>query len=91
MKVLEQNGDTINYSLPMTVNSKGKLKFTVSGSALTRFKKDIYGIANIDNLSGDEKKKAEKYLNSTPEEVYEYLRSGKGGSTGNGKYVWYLG
>ena len=73
VKILEQNGDTINYSLPMTVNSKGKLKFTVSGSALTRFKKDIYGITNIDNLSGDEKKKAEKYLNSTPEEVYEYL------------------
>ena len=84
VKVLEQNGDTINYSLPMTVNSKGKLKFTVSGSALTRFKKDIYGITNIDNLSGDEKKKAEKYLNSTPEEVYEYLRSGKGGPQGTG-------
>ena len=31
IKVLETNGDTINYSLPMTVNSKGKLKFTVSG------------------------------------------------------------
>ena len=84
VKVLEQNGETKNYSLPMTVNSKGKLKFTVSGSALTRFKKDIYGIANIDNLSGDEKKKAEKYLNSTPEEVYEYLRSGKGGPQGTG-------
>lgn len=84
VKILEQNGDTINYSLPMTVNSKGKLKFTVSGSALTRFKKDIYGITNIDNLSGDEKKKAEKYLNSTPEEVYEYLRSGKGGPQGTG-------
>ena len=84
VKVLEQNGDTINYSLPMTVNSKGKLKFTVSGSALTRFKKDIYGITNIDNLSGDEKKKAEKYLNSTPEKVYEYLRSGKDGPQGTG-------
>ncbi len=53
------------------------MNFTVSGSSLARFKKDIYGITNIDNLSGDEKKKAEKYLNSTPEEVYEYLRSGK--------------
>lgn len=82
IKVLETNGDTINYSLPMTVNSKGKLKFTVSGSSLARFKKDIYGITNIDNLSGDEKKKAEKYLNSTPEEVYEYLRSGKNGPQG---------
>ena len=68
----------------MTVNSKGKLKFTVSGSSLARFKKDIYGITNIDNLSGDEKKKAEKYLNSTPEEVYEYLRSGKNGPQGTG-------
>ena len=35
VKTLEENGDTITYSLPLTVNSKGKLKFTVSGSALT--------------------------------------------------------
>ena len=84
VKTLEENGDTITYSLPLTVNSKGKLKFTVSGSALTRFKKDIYGITKIDTLSKDEKKKAEKYLNSTPEEVYEYLKSGKNGPQGTG-------
>ncbi len=84
VKTLEENGDTIMYSLPLTVNSKGKLKFTVSGSALTRFKKDIYGITKIDTLSKDEKKKAEKYLNSTPEEVYEYLKSGKNGPQGTG-------
>lgn len=39
VKVLEQNGDTINYSLPYDSKQQGKLKFTVSTTkALTRFK-----------------------------------------------------
>lgn len=78
IQLLESNGDKINYDLPLTVNSKGKLKFTESGSALTRFKKDIYGIVRIDDLTGEEKKQAEKHLNAAPEEVYEYLRTGEG-------------
>lgn len=84
IQLLESNGDEITYDLPLRINGKGKLVFTESGSALTRFKKDIYGITNIDNLSGDEKKQAEKWLNSSPEEVYEYLRMGTNGPTGTG-------
>lgn len=84
IQLLESNGDTISYNLPLTVNSKGKLEFTESGSALTRFKKDVYSIGNIDNLTGDDKKKAEKWLNSTPEEVYEFLRTGADGPVGTG-------
>lgn len=85
IQLLEQNGDTINYDLPLTVNSNGEIKFTESGSALTRFKKDIYGIIRVDDLTGDEKKQAERWLNSTPEEVYEYLRTGVNGPTGTGR------
>lgn len=84
INTLEANGDEIIYDLPLTVNSNGKLKFTESGSALTRFKKDIYGIGNLDDMKGEEKKKAEKWLNSSPEEVYEYLRKGTDGPTGTG-------
>ena len=84
IKVLEKNGDEINYDLPLKVDSKGNLKFTESGSSLTRFKKDIYGIVKLDSLSGDEKTQAEQWLNSTPEQVYEYLRSGKDGPSSVG-------
>ena len=85
IKLLEYNEDSIIYNLPLKLDSKGNLKFTESGSSLTRFKKDIYGIVNFDKLEDDEKKKAELWLNSTPQEVYEYLRVGENGPAGVGK------
>lgn len=85
IKLLEENGDKINYDLPLTVNGKGKLKFTETGAALTRFKKDIYGIISLDSLTGDKKKEAEQWMNSTPEEVFAYLSKGEGGPAGVGK------
>lgn len=85
IQLLEANGDEIQYDLPLEVNGKGKLVFTESGSALRRFKQDIYGITNVDNLTGDKKEQAEKWLNSSPEEVYEYLRMGTDGPTGSGR------
>lgn len=84
IQLLERHGDEINYNLPLEVNGKGKLVFTETGSRLTRFKKDIYGIGNVDDLSGEKKQKAEKWLNSSPDEVYEYLRMGKDGPAGSG-------
>ncbi len=85
IKLLEANNDTINYNLPLRVNSKGKLEFTESGSALTRFEKDIFGITRLDKLEGKDRKEAESWLTYGPEEVYEYLRMGEGGPTGVGK------
>ncbi|MBR0410115.1 MAG: peptidase [Eubacterium sp.] len=84
INLLESNGDVIYYDLPLTINSNGEIAFTESGSSLTRFKKDVYGIVNLDNLKGDKKKEAEKWLNSTPEQVYEYLRTGADGPAGTG-------
>ncbi len=85
IRLLESNGDGIIYNIPLAVDSKDNLKFTESGSALTRFKKDIYGIVNLDKMEGKEKKQAEKWMNSTPQEVYEYLRTGKNGPPGTGR------
>lgn len=84
IQVLEANGDTITCDLPLKVNGKGKLAFTETGGTLTRFKKDIYGIIHVDTLEGEDKKKAEHWLNSSPEEVYEYLRMGTDGPAGSG-------
>ena len=84
IQLLEANGDEIQYNLPLEINGKGKLVFTETGSSLRRFKMDIYGIVNLDDLTGEEKEQAEKWLNSSPEEVYEYLRMGTDGPTGTG-------
>ena len=85
IELLESNGDEIQYDLPLEINGKGNLTFTESGSTLRRFKQDIYGISNVDDMTGEEKDKAEKWLNSSPEEVYEYLRMGTDGPTGSGR------
>ena len=84
IRILESNGDEIVYDLPLDVNGKGKLVFTQTGSTLTRFKKEIYSITNLDDLSGEDRKQAERWLNSSPEEVYEYLRMGTNGPQGSG-------
>ena len=84
IRLLEEHGDEVPFDLPLTADKKGKLKFSLSGSSLTRFKKDVYAITNIDNLTGDDRKQAEAWLNSSPEAVYEYMRTGKDGPAGSG-------
>lgn len=84
IKLLEEHGDEVPFDLPLTANKAGKLKFSLTGASLTRFKKDVYAITNIDNLDGDDRKQAEGWLNSSPEAVYEYMRTGKDGPAGSG-------
>ncbi len=84
IKLLENNGDTINYDLPLKLDNKGRLRFTEKGSSLTRFKKEIYSITNLDNLTGQDRENAERMINASPDEVYEYLRTGTGGLPGSG-------
>ena len=52
VKVLEQNGDTINYSLPMTVNSKGKLKFTREKVQCVDYGLDFYAPQTMETEDG---------------------------------------
>ena len=84
INLLEKNGDEVPLDLPITMNRKGKLKFTLSGASLTRFKKDVFAITDFDSLTGEERQRAESWLNANPETVYEYLRTGKDGPTGSG-------
>lgn len=84
IQTLEDHGDSIIYNLPIILDGKDKLKFTKSGASLTRFLKEIYGIGNLDNLSGEDLLKAEAWLESDVNEVYEYLRTGKNGPLGCG-------
>ena len=84
INLLEEHGDEVLLDLPIVADKNGKLKFSLTGASLTRFKKDVFAITNIDNLTGEDRKKAEGWLNSSPEAVYEYMRTGKDGPTGSG-------
>lgn len=81
IQILERNGDEIINDFPISITSGGKLKFTVSGSSLTRFLKDVYSITSVDKLEGEQKTKAEKLLQSSADDVFQFLKTGEGGLT----------
>ncbi|TCK98089.1 penicillin-binding protein 2 [Natranaerovirga hydrolytica] len=64
IRIIENNGDQIINNLPIRLNENNDFEHTVSGTRLTRFKRDIYG----DNRISDEQ------LNATAEEDFLYLR-----------------
>ena len=86
IKILEKNGDDFINEIPIEITGSGKFRFTETGSALKKFKRDVFGIGtNTSGLTADEKKLRQQQLNATAEQVFEYLRSGTMGSPGVGK------
>jgi len=82
---IEANGDEIVNEFPITVTSNGRLKFTVTGNSLTRFLKDVYSITSVEKYEGEEKIKAQRLLESSADDVFQYLSTGEGGLSGSGK------
>ena len=66
LKILEQNGDTPSEYLEIHINDQGEYQFSVEGTALDRFRADVYGEANIDDLT-------EKESNADVEAIIDYL------------------
>ncbi|BCN31208.1 penicillin-binding transpeptidase domain-containing protein [Anaeromicropila herbilytica] len=71
IKLIEQNGSSIVNNFNIEMDDNGKLSFKVKGNALTRFKKDVY---SSEDLTKDQMK-------ATAEDVFNYLRYGKDGSS----------
>ena len=70
IKILESNGDDIVSDFPIKRTGNGKFEFTVSGSELTTFKRNAYGIGtSTSDLSKEELETREKQLNATAEEM----------------------
>lgn len=67
IEIIEENGDSINYSFPIEFTSYNVYQFTIEGNTLQRFLRDIYGHKSVSELSEEEK-------NSTAEQVIDYLR-----------------
>lgn len=57
--ILEKNGEDMITSLPITVEEEN-YEFTVSGTSLLRFLADIYGHAQVDDLTYEERTRSAK-------------------------------
>ncbi len=77
VKHIEKNGDEIDNNFGISRSSAGKYEFTNSpGTALQRFRADIFGHASIDDLSYNSKLKIDEE-NATPDEIMSYLTGEK--------------
>lgn len=74
--IIEKNGDSINIDFGLAMDEKGNVSFTKEGNALKSFKRDVYALSSVKDLSKEQ-------LNATAEEVFEYLRSDTSASSLN--------
>lgn len=65
-QLVKEKGNQVENNLEITVDRNGEYQFLVQGTALERFKADIYGRSKIEELKENEK-------NATPDEMINYL------------------
>ena len=70
IQIIEANGDSLDNPFYITSTKKGDLEFNVSGSALTRFKKNAYAYALEKNQLTESQKDA------SAEDVFYFLKDG---------------
>lgn len=68
IRLIEKNGDKLDLEFPITIDKKGRFRFTVSQSAQLRFKRDIFYKKSVDELSEEQQK-------MTAADCFEYLRT----------------
>lgn len=74
VNILEKNGDTYLNDFPIVLNSKGQLEFNISDTTLLRFKKEVYSVKSVDDLT-------EEQINATATDVFNYLAYGNNKTT----------
>lgn len=70
---LEKNGDSIDNNFSIYIDSAGQFQFSVSGSALQRFRADIFGYTSVDELSYNEKLGFDEAA-ATADQIIDYLQ-----------------
>jgi penicillin-binding protein 2 len=73
---IEKNGDSIDLDFGIVRGDDGKLKFRDSGTAVDRFRADVYGAARVSDLDYDDELKYNK-AEATPKQIMDYLYSSK--------------
>ncbi|HKL80424.1 MAG TPA: penicillin-binding transpeptidase domain-containing protein, partial [Mobilitalea sp.] len=74
INIIKANGDTLYNDFPIIQTSNGELEFTISGAALSRFKKNCYAFVIKDEKIITQ----EEISNASAKEVYEFLKNGTG-------------
>lgn len=68
INIIEKNGGALDNEFYIIQNDRGEFEFTITGSALTRFKENAYAYIEL----------TDKEINATAKEVYEFLKNGTG-------------
>lgn len=66
IRIIKGKGDTIETTLKIIIDQNGNYQFSVDDFWLQRFKSDVYGKANIDDMEDKER-------NSTADEIVSFL------------------
>lgn len=68
IRILESNGDHVIYSdFPIAIDTDDNLSFTVDGSALNRFRMEVYAVSRQEDLK--------EHANASAEDIFNYLRN----------------
>lgn len=54
IRIIEENGDSINYDFHVVLDDAGRFVYDVEGVSLSRFKADVYGHPTIEELKAEE-------------------------------------
>ncbi len=74
INIIEDNNDSLDNEFYIDYMGEGQFRFNISGSALTRFKKNAYAyVLEAGNLTKEQEE-------SSAKEVYEFLKNGTGDS-----------
>lgn len=75
--MIEENGDTLYNNFSIQLNENGEFEFNVSGSALQRFRADIFGYGKIEDLAKNKNKLGYEEGDATASQIIDFLRSDK--------------
>lgn len=70
VQIIEENGDTLDNPFYIMHTGNEEFEFTVSGAALTRFKRNVYAYA-LEN-----KQLTQEQMDATAKDVYYFLKDG---------------
>ena len=76
LTVLDENGESITNDFKIQLNKDGTYSFTVTGTSLDRFRADIFGKSNIDDLSYNDAYQFDE-AKATAEQIMNYMMGEK--------------
>ncbi len=62
IQVLQKNGDELSYDFPVIIDKNKKYQFTVEGTQLKNFYKNVYAVTDFELLSKEEKSGGAEHL-----------------------------